>query len=227
MSVDVVIAYRDMGCPHRRRSFRYVRDWYDQHGYPVLVEAGDADDTFTRASAINAAIARSGADIIVQSDPDSLVSAMALHIAILEAAAGDGLVVAHTRYLYLHQSATDAVIAGGRDLADLGPADCDTYGKGGLGNVVVFRRTTWEQVSGFDERFGLWGGDDAAFAYACEAMVAPTRRIDGDMWHLWHPRLPQSEPGGPGYADQFALLAQYRDAAQVGPDAVAALVRSR
>lgn len=227
MNVDVVIAYRDMGCEHRRRSFAYVLDWYDRCGYRAIVESGESDDQFTRASAINTAVRRSRADVIIQSDPDSLVDPIALVVAAFDARASDGLVVAHSRYLYLSRVATDEVINHGLTLANLVPGDCDTYGTGGYGNVVAFSRATWEQVGGFDERFGVWGGDDAAFAYACEAMVAPTRRIPGDMVHLWHPRLPQSEPGGPGYADQFAILAQYRDAHAIGPDAVAALVRSR
>lgn len=174
MNVDVVIAYRDMGCEHRRRAFAYVLDWYDRHGYRAIVESGDSDDQFTRASAINTAIRRSRADVIIQTDPDSLVDGIALVAAAVKAARADGLVVAHTRYLYLHRTATDA-----------------------------------------------------AFRYACEAMVGPTRRVAGDMVHLWHPRLPQSVPGGPGYAEQFALLAQYRDATAAGPEVVAELVRSR
>lgn len=224
-SVAVVIAYRDMGDRHRRRSFGFVSAWYKEHGYDVTVWSGDSDDTFTRASAINAAVRATTAEVIIQSDPDSLVADETLQAAVNLAGQAHGLVVPHDRYLYLSWANTYRIYHGDRTLESMGPDDCDTFGPHGLGNVVVFSRRTWELARGFDERFGLWGGDDAAFAYACAAFVGPVRRLSGDVWHLWHPRLPQSEPGAPGYAEQFAILAEYRDAGSLA--AVRELVRNR
>lgn len=227
--VSVVIAYRDMGCPHRRDSFNYVRGWYELfYGYEVIVESGDSDATFTRASAINAGVRRASGWIIVQSDPDSLVLPAQLDEAIQAARTGDWpVVIPHNQYLYATQDATADVLSGESYIWDITPAACETHGSDGSGNVVVFTRDLWEQVGGFDERFGLWGGDDAAFRYAAEAFSGPVRRLEGPMVHLWHPRLPQSVPGAPGYAEQFSILAQYRDAAAIGPHAVRELVRSR
>jgi hypothetical protein len=74
----------------------------------------------------------------------------------------------------------------------------------------------------------LWGGDDAAFAFACEAFTGnPLRKVAGPALHSWHPRLPESIPGNPGYDEQFRLVVEYRDAAGRGPDAVRALVEAR
>lgn len=207
MTAEVVIAYRDLGCPHRRASFEFVHAHYTRLGYPVIVESGD--DTFTRAKAINTAIRRSSADIIIQSDPDSFVAPDALQAAV-ELAAQPGLVIPHDRYLYLTREATRAFYAGQPNVADY-----DVTGEG-VGNVTVFSRATWQQAGGLDERFGMWGGDDAAFAYATEAFCGPLRRIPGDMIHLWHPRLPESVPGSPGFVEQFTLVAEYRDAAAAG-----------
>lgn len=221
----VVIAYRDMGCPHRRASAAYVQDWYTRHGYPVVVEAGQSDVTFTRASAINTAIRATDAAVIVQSDPDSLIpDPDRLAAAVQRAADADGLVIPHDRYLYLSETATAAVLADRLDLAETGPGDCDEYGPDGSGNVVVFSRQTWERAGGFDERFGIRSGDDAAFRYACDSFFGPSRRLEGDVLHLYHPRLTEYEPGGDHYAAQFALLATYRDAAAKGPAAVRRLV---
>lgn len=206
MSVEVVIAYHDYGCPHRAASFEFVHAYYTELGFPVTVESGEP---FTRARAINTAVRRSTTDIIIQSDPDSFVARESLYEAV-NLAESPGLVIPHDRYLYLTQQATEAFLAGRTDVTD-----CDMVGRG-VGNVTVFSRQTWWQAGGFDERFGMWGGDDAAFGYATEAFCGPIRRLPGDMVHLWHPRLPESVPGSIGFVEQFTLVAEYRDAAAAG-----------
>lgn len=225
--VAVVIAYRDMGVIERARSFAFVHDWYRQLRWHVVVEGGDNDTSFGRASAINTAVARSGADIIVQTDPDQVVPLSRIREAVDLARQQPGLVLPYDRYLRLNQPFTTAVLAGAVNPFHLGVEHCEEYGPNGTGGVTVFSLATWIAVRGLDERFGLWGGDDSAFAYACDAMVAPTRRIPGDMVHLWHPTLPQAVVGSPGYLAQFSILAQYRDAAAIGPDAVRAIVEAR
>jgi hypothetical protein len=45
--------------------------------------------------------------------------------------------------------------------------------------------------------------------------------------HSFHERLPQSIPGSDAYVEQFAILAEYRDAALVGREAVRELVAGR
>lgn len=224
--VAVVIAYQDRGCPHRARAFTFVDGWYRAHGFTVIVN-GDGAPGFTRASAINAAIQSTRARVIVQSDPDSLVPEQQLWAAIDAARRAEGLVIPHDQYLYLLPEATEQIYQGVHHWADADAQDCEVPPGKGQGNVVVFSRTTWHRSGRFDERFPLWGGDDAAFAYATEAFCGPLRRVPGKMIHLWHPRLPQSAPGHPAYAAQFAILAAYRDAAAIGPAAVRQLVWDR
>lgn len=146
-------------------------------------------------------------------------------VAVDLAAGADGIVVPHDRYLYLNEAATADIYSGALNPLDVDDSHCDEAGPNGFGNVVVFSRATWQQAGRFDERFGMWGGDDAAFAYAADALVAPPRRLPGNVIHLHHPRLPQSIPGDPGYQRQFAILAEYRDAAT--PQAIRDLIRRR
>jgi N-terminal domain of galactosyltransferase len=238
----VVIAYRDMGCQYRRRSYAYVHGWYVGQAASwqldlgwhteVRVESGADDVSFTRASALNTAIRASVGRIIVQADPDNLVHPVALRKAIQLAAEHPGLVFPHDRYVRLGQAATDDYLNGKRLLTTMTPRDYEGPGGHGtgpraVGGVVAFGRSTWEKAGGFDTRFGLWGGDDAAFAYAAAAFTTQHRRVSGDVTHLWHPRLPQSEIGSPGYLAQFAILAEYRDAAAISPADVRQLVMSR
>lgn len=223
--VSIVVAWRDMGDQHRARAWEYVRAFYERTGWEIVIESGEDDATFARAAAINAAIGRAAGAVVVQSDPDSIVRLDALQRAVEMAAEADGLVIPHDRYLYLTEAATRGLL-GGMPPFGFGAADCETPPGSGVGNVTVFSRATWETAGGFDERFGLWGGDDAAFAYACDALVGNSRRMFGDMVHLWHPRLPQSVPGHPGYIAQMAILGRYRDAAG-SPDRIRELVAGR
>lgn len=222
MATDVVVVMTHLpGDPHRDASHRFVVDWYGPLGWPFVTESGPGG----RAASLNRAIDGLRAGVVVQLDADSIVPLATIRAAVERAAAADGLVVPHDRYLYLTEKATAAVLAGERPVDGLGPADCEEAGPNGVGNVVVFSRATWSRARGYDERLRF--ADDAAFAYACDAMVAPTRRIAGDVVHLWHPRPAWSRPGSRAYVAEFTLLAQYRDAATEGPHAVQRLVATR
>lgn len=151
---------------------------------------------------------RSAGEVIVMADADSLVEIGQLRTAVAEARAADGIVVPFSEYLRLDE--------GGRQVERV---------ENSVGGVVVYSRRTWEEAGGYDERFGRWGGDDAAFALAAELLVAPMRRLLGTCWHFWHEPQPESIPGHAGYTEQFAILGQYRDAADV--EAMRDLVRAR
>lgn len=218
--ISLVISYRDKGCPHRSAAFDYTLAYYQGFIDEIIVEGQGA-----RPEALNLAIGRASGDVIVQADADSLVNPGMLGFAVVWATE-PGLIVPFERYLYLTPLATERVLAGA-DPFTMGPDDCIVSGHGGVGNVTVFSRETWERSGRYDERFRTWGGDDAAFAYAAEAFCAPTRRLEGDMVHLWHPAPPESIPGCLAYADQFTIVAEYRDAAVQGPAAVRQYVRNR
>ena len=230
MRPAIVFAFRDMGVPERAAAFALVAKHFAMLGWPIVVE-GLQGLEFGRATAINHGVQRAihehRADVILQVDPDSLITYHQAKAAMNRAKFRDGLVVAFERYLYTDQDTGRAILDGVRDWRSVGPDDCDSHGIGGVGNAVAFSVRTWDRADRFDERFGVWGGDDGAFDYACRAMVGPTLRVPGDMVHLWHPRLPQSEPGTPGYQEQWAILSEYIQASQVGPAAVADVIARR
>lgn len=223
MNVSIVCAWKDMGDHARRISHAWTRDYWTWH-FPEaeLIEA--TPEPFTRAAGLNAAIKQATGDVILQADPDSIIPPETARLAVRLAAAHDGLVVPYDRYLYLTEFATRRLHETGDAWLDFWDTDVEDTGLGGAGPVTAFSRRTWELVGGYDERFGLWGGDDAAFAYACDALVGPERRIPGPVLHSWHPRLPESVPGSPGYVEGFVLLAEYRDAHAEGREAVRAMV---
>ena len=227
MSFSIVCAWRDYGDEYRRASHAWTRSYW-RHHFPdaELVEA--APEPFTRAAGLNAAIRIAKHDVILHADPDTVVPVEQAREAVRLAAEADGLVVPYDRYLYLNAHATKILHSRPLDaMPAFGDGDCEFSGTGGAGPVTAFSRRTWELARGYDERFAVWGGDDAAFAYACDAYVGPMRRLAGPAVHSWHPRLPESVPGTAEYAEGFELLARYRDAAAAGSDAVLALVEER
>lgn len=77
------------------------------------------------------------------------------------------------------------------------------------GGVFVIRRSLFELVGGFDERFLGWGGEDDAFSLRVEAATGLTAIArEGTAWHLWHPR--QAGGNNPHYSENVALLQAYR-----------------
>lgn len=226
MKAAVVIPWVDSGCPWRRRNLGFVTRYWRQLNIEMLVIGSKP---FSRAAAINAGVKSVNANIILQSDPDSFVSRAAARQALADAALAPGLVVPHTRYRYLTEAATDAVVDDDpRDVsweaAALYPVEFE--GEHGVGNVVCFSRETWKLAGGYDERYGTWGSDDGAFAIATGTLVAEQRRLTGDVIHLWHPRLPESDPAHPEYQRALALFREY-ERRSGDPAAMRAFVDSR
>lgn len=50
-------------------------------------------------------------------------------------------------------------------------------------------RPGWDRLGGFDERFRGWGFEDMAFQSASVGLIGH-ERVEGDLFHLWHPRSP-------------------------------------
>jgi hypothetical protein len=225
MDFSIVTAWKDLGDPDRRASYEWTRSYW-RHHFPDAELVEGSPEPFTRARGLNDAIRRASHDVIFHADPDTVIAPASVRLAVEMVTKADGLVVPYMQYLYLTRDATRRLHAHG-DWTEFDTGDCEFSGEGGAGPTSAFSRRTWELAGGYDERFGLWGGEDAAFAYACGAFVGPWRLIAGPALHSWHPRLPESIPGTDGYAKQFSLLAEYRDANERGPKAVRALVESR
>jgi hypothetical protein len=76
------------------------------------------------------------------------------------------------------------------------------------GGIVVLRRDDYEAVGGIDPRFRGWGGEDISFGWALSVLVGVGHRLDGDLWHLYHPhaaaRFNGEVPRGSDAAEQLA-----------------------
>ncbi len=214
MTVSVVIAHKELGDGRRTRLF----EWIDARWRSWLPDAEHIRIHETTTG-----------DIIVHADPDSIVNLANVLEAVKLAGDADGLVVPFDRYYYLTEDATDRLL--GDEEHDPESINLDVAeniehsGPGGVGNCTVYSRATWQIVGGYDERFGLWAGDDAAFAFATGVLVAPQRRLTGAAVHLWHEPHPDSVVGSVGYLAQMTILEEYRDAPDA--DAMLAVIAGR
>jgi glycosyl transferase family 7 (putative galactosyltransferase) len=79
------------------------------------------------------------------------------------------------------------------------------------GGLFVIRRDAFAHIGGFDERFVGWGGEDDAMTIKVERARLSCVELDDEVaLHLWHPRPRVATLRQPHYAQNLALLQDYR-----------------
>lgn len=197
MKAVVVMPYRDGGCEHRRAAHDHVVNVWRRCGFEV-VEGDDPGEPFSRAASMNRGTDRADADIVICADADVIVTEDAIRAAVAKAGESDGLVNPFTRYRYLNEAVTQHVYSGSDPWSlpawfEFGEAPATPL-KGGLN---VYSKRTWETIGGFPERFRGWGCEDLAIDHIVRVLVAPMRRIDSTLIHLFHPKTGEYADAGP------------------------------
>jgi hypothetical protein len=198
MRAVVCVPFRG-GDPLRDAAWGIVRAHYQASGLPVVVGDSEPGQPFSRAAARNRAAESAGDDWDVAAfiDADTLIDHRALLRGILTADARGQLILPFTRYWH---GSPDGRL----------PAAPELHQAGG---VVCIPRRVWDIVGGYDERFSRWGAEDSAILWAAGTLARTESEpgadvLDGDVYHLWHPR-------------PVADVVGFADAARVVPDAPA------
>lgn len=76
------------------------------------------------------------------------------------------------------------------------------------GGINILSRTNFKKVGGFDERFAGWGGEDDAFCYAVNTLCGKLKRLNQEIYHIWHPRIGWER--SPKANDNRRLLRKYK-----------------
>lgn len=215
--MDCVVLVPRRPEPWRDKLWGYVRaavvDGLDR---PVIVEGRSLEGPFNRSRALNEAARVAGVwDVAVILDADTVPDFDRLLDAVDLAAETGKLVCPQDVFRSLTREGTKAVLAGGCAIAEA-PKRWD-YPRP-KSSCIVLSRALWEQTGGFDERFEGWGFEDASFYHACEAL-AGVERLEGPVWHCWHPRSGEKDPASEAYRANEALGARYK-AARHDPDAM-------
>lgn len=160
--------------------------WTREHpDYPVLTHPGALEGPFNRSAAINGASEAAGDwDLAFITDSDSFVAPNQARTALGIAESTGRLVVAHNRWRRLSERGTQRIMGGFNGSWE--PfVEFDLHNT--VSSALAVPRHLWDKVGGFDPGFLGWGHEDYAAWFAFNEIGGPTGRIDGDVWHLWHP----------------------------------------
>jgi len=217
--VACVIPWRG-GQPDRERHHQTVR----AHLRELLPDAIhiDADNgahPFSRAGSRNHGVRLAqdaGADVVVLCDADTLPERDPLMEAI--GAARDG--VLHLPYVHFRGLSMrgTAQYLGGIPLPECETESAHDWATGG---VLVITPEAWWRAGGMDERMVGWGFEDTAFRIAADALLGPTVKHQGTIWHLYHKKT--MGLGTPQHTANGKLARRY-DQAHGDPDAVRKIV---
>ncbi|WP_159888301.1 galactosyltransferase-related protein [Paenibacillus puerhi] len=205
--VSVLIPYMSDEGGLRDASFNWVCRFYEALFPGIQLCIGElADEPFSRSKAINTAARQAKRDIFVIADSDLIFAPWLLgkSMSLLD---HYGWVIPYNRIHRLSRSSTE-VLLGQRPkwppdiMPDQAPENARRY----TGGLTVLKRTAFEAVQGFDERFIGWGAEDDAFACSLDTLSGPRIRLDEALTHLWHP---PGSGSNPNYANNYALFLRY------------------
>lgn len=228
MKIVVAVPYRADG-GWRDELWDWCRPYWDHPELEVVEGFQHDDGPFNRAACVNRALDGDW-DAAVIADADTVISLPRLLAAVHWHLTPTRLVLPHGRRMLLTEDYTRLLLGGVVPVPTerAAPADASTVERYSnfRSGVVVVHRELWNLVGGMDDRFVGWGGEDDAFADACETLGAgPPLRLDGELWHLWHPPS-KPDKTDPLYRANLARYARYRRARK-SPAAMTALIEER
>lgn len=152
------------------------------------------DGPFNKSKLINIGVSNVAADIVLVCDADMILSKESLFRSIDAVSTQVDFVRPFSSLIDLDEQQTSVYNTTGSLPSE--PKDDESNDRSHLnerlclaGGAFLIRKSIFDKVSGFDERFLGWGGEDDAFSMKVrnETNRAVIAR-DSLAWHLWHPR---------------------------------------
>jgi hypothetical protein len=193
-SVEVLIPYQESDA-WRRSALAHLSGLYagSFSWFPTVRIIESDEQPFPKAKLLNRAALESKADILVFNDADSLVGTRQVFAAVFSAHNKPGAVHAFDLYRCLTRAAVEGIHYW-RDAFDLPEGAFESHlTTSGSHGCYAIRRECFLECGGYDERFAGWGYEDLAQEIVYQSYW-PSRRVPGELIHLWHPRAKEN-PG--------------------------------
>jgi hypothetical protein len=176
------------------------------------------DGPWSKAAAVNPAVAETGAEIVVVADAD--VWCDGLERAVYAIVCGSAWSMPHEKVYRLSREGTQAVFTGA-PWEDQPIAQRPYSGVWG-GGIVVGRRDVLLEAP-LDPRFRSWGQEDTSWALALDCLHGDGWRGNASLVHYWHPPQPRLDRQR-GSQEGWELHKRYRRAGK-DPGEMRALIR--
>lgn len=181
-SVLVLLPFRG-GCEYRERALRWVAAQYagQNPDWDLDVALHPHSIPWCKAMAVNPALQRASAEIVVVADADVWCQETAAAVEAVRA--GAAWAVPHRGVFRLTEEGTGRLLDGE---VEWGPLDQNAYLGTLGGGIVVARRETLLDCP-LDPRFLGWGHEDECWGIALSALHGRPWRGKVPLVHLWHP----------------------------------------
>jgi hypothetical protein len=183
--------------PERDRLWAWCRARWQTILPSVPIYEGHHDEgAFNRSAAINTAARLADADgrwdVGIVIDADTFIRASQVRAAVSSAFKTGRVTWAHRRWRGISEEWTERVVKSRQDFgAEVDREDMDILVERtnplSWSCCIAIPRAVWDDMGGFDERFVGWGFEDMAFMSLVCGLYGH-ERIEGDVYHLWHPR---------------------------------------
>lgn len=177
------------------------------------------DDFFNKSWAFNIGFRHAHGEVLALGDADMIIPGRnTLTESIATCRTDADAVKPYSRLIDLTPEETDQFLDSGNCFTPVRRGQApDREGIGEFvcfcGGLFLIRRSVYDTLGGFDERFLGWGGEDAAMSVKIERLVPSSRVATGvTACHLYHERPRSLRYEHEHYARNVALLRKYRNA---------------
>jgi cellulose synthase/poly-beta-1,6-N-acetylglucosamine synthase-like glycosyltransferase len=183
---SIVMPWRDSGDIYRRHSYEYVSKKMSEF---FVVPCDSGHDPFSRSASKNLGASLVADDILVFLDADTMIPPQQIHDAVDLAREGH-MVHPYTEYHGMAQRQSHYIVHGQANPT----ADTSDWNiSWATGGSIVMYREMFFDLGGYDEAYTDWGFEDISLIILGKNRGIELKRIEGNAYHLWHPRAPESE----------------------------------